>query len=133
MVLRPAMADLLVLFGGLMLGFGSLGSNYRESAQLAVVWSMAAIIPIFFLPVIVDQPNSLVARALSFFPLTTPITMMMRYASGEVATWEVVLSFVVLAAAIWVALKGSAKLFRVGLLLYGKKPTVPGIWRRLWA
>ncbi len=59
--------------------------------------------------------------------------MMMRYATGEVPWWEVGLSFVVLGLAIWVALRGSAKLFRVGLLLYGKKPTVPEIWRWLWA
>ncbi|MBI5368236.1 MAG: ABC transporter permease [Planctomycetes bacterium] len=121
------------LYGGLMLGFGSLGSNYRESAQLAVVWSMAAVIPMFFIPVIVDQPNGLVARALSYFPLTTPITMMMRYAAGDIPAWEVALSFVILSGGIWIALKGSAKLFRVGLLLYGKKPSPAEIWRWLWA
>ena len=59
--------------------------------------------------------------------------MMLRLTapSTVVPAWQVALSLLLLATAAWVALMGSARIFRIGLLLYGKTPSLPEILR--WA
>jgi ABC-2 type transport system permease protein len=65
------------------------------------------------------------------FPPMAPVTMMLRLsASGAaVPAWEIALSIALLAGSAFLALIGSARLFRIGLLLYGKTPTLPEILR----
>lgn len=118
------------LFGVLLTGTGSLGQNLKESQQLGIVWSLGSVVPIMFFMLLIDQPNGVFARVLSFIPLTAPVTMFLRLNSSEPPPiWEVALVGVVLAAAGWGALKVMGKIFRVGLLLYGKRPTLPEIIR----
>ncbi len=73
-------------------------------------------------------PNVLVARILSFFPLTAPTMMMLRLPLAEVPWVDVVGSIVVLLLSLPAALWTGGNLFRVGLLIYGKRPTLREIW-----
>lgn len=119
-----------LLFGTLLLGTGSLGQNLKESQQLGMVWSLFSVIPMMFMMIVLSEPNGIFPRVLSFFPLTAPVTMFLRLNSADPPPWwEVVLSAAVLAGSAWLALKVMAKIFRVGLLLYGKRPTIPEILR----
>jgi ABC-2 type transport system permease protein len=122
-----------LLYGSLMLGFASLGSNFRESQQMASLWSLIASAPAFILIALIESPQGGLARAFSFIPFTAPMTMMFRYVVDPTGTpaWEILLSAAILAGTAIVALLGSARLFRVGLLLYGKRPGVREIWRWL--
>ena len=121
-----------LLFGILLTGTGSLGQNLKESQQLGMIWSMGSIIPMVFMMLIVSEPNGVVARVLSFIPLTAPVTMFLRLNSTEPPpAWEIALAAVVLAAAVWLSLRIMGKIFRVGLLLYGKRPTLPEIFKLL--
>ncbi len=122
-----------LLFGTLMMATGSLGTTAQESQQLGMFWVIASILPLMFFPVMIAEPNGTAARVLSWIPLTSPMAMMMRMGSGEVPLWDLLLSLVLLAAGIWLALRFAAKVFRVALLLYGKRPTLPEIWRLLRA
>jgi ABC-2 type transport system permease protein len=74
------------------------------------------------------NPNMAIARVLSFFPLTAPTMMMLRLPLAEVPWVDVVGSIVLLLLAIPAALWAGAKLFRVGLLIYGKRPTLKEMW-----
>lgn len=124
-----------LLYGSLMLGFGALGTNFRESQQMASLWTFIGISPMFVHMAIIDDPHGAVARAFSFIPLTAPATMMLRYVTDPkgMPWWEAPAVLLLLAASTGGALLLSAKLYRVGLLLYGKRPGLREIWRWLRA
>lgn len=121
-----------LLFGVLLMGTGSLGQNLKESQQYGMMWSLGSVIPLMVLTLLIAEPNGVLARVLSFIPLTAPATMFLRLHSIDPPSWwETALSAGVLALSAWIALKLMAKLFRLGLLLYGKRPTVPEILKLL--
>jgi ABC-2 type transport system permease protein len=80
---------------------------------------------------ILDVPNGAMARALGWFPLTAPITMMLRLGTGQVPWWDVLVSAALLAAGVYLAIRVSGALMRLGLLMYGKRPTLREILRQL--
>jgi ABC-2 type transport system permease protein len=115
-----------------MTGTGALGTTARESQQLAAVWSIATVLPQALTRMsILDDPNGWVARGLGWFPLSAPITMMMRMATGKVPLWDILLAVLILSASVYLALRFTARLFRLGLLMYGKRPTLREIARQL--
>ncbi len=119
------------LFGTLITATGALGTNAREAQQFGMIWSLGAAIPWMFFALFLTSPDGMPARILSYVPLTAPVSIMMRTALGHVAWWEYLLSGALLVGAIVVALRMSGRMFRTALLMYGKRPTVPEIWRWL--
>jgi len=120
-----------LLFGAIMATAGSLGTSLRESQQLAGMFSFWASIPWFLAGVLFANPNAPIARVLSFFPLTAPTMMMLRLPIAPVPIEDIVGSIVVLLISIPVALWAGAKIFRMGLLMYGKRPALREIWATL--
>jgi ABC-2 type transport system permease protein len=118
-------------FASFMLGIGSLVSTYQEANQWAALISLSAMFPFFLLSAIVDQPHGPLAVILSIFPWTAPVTMMMRLPSGGVPAWQLAISMSLLLVSAILMLRLSARVFRIGLLLYGKTPNLPEILR--WA
>lgn len=116
------------LYAILMAGMGALGTTMRESQQLAGIFSFFAAVPYMISGFLFANPNMLIARILTFFPLTAPTMMMMRLPLAEVGWVDVAGSIIVLVLSIPAALWVGAKLFRVGLLVYGKRPTLKEIW-----
>lgn len=113
-----------VFFGSIMAGLGCVSGGSQESQQFASLWSVVAVLPMLFAPLILESPNAVLSRVLSYVPLTCPITMIMRCAAAEVAWWDIALSLVVMVAATYAALRLSARLFRVGMLLRGQRPSL---------
>ncbi len=122
-----------LLFGILMAAAGSLGTNVRESQQIAGLFSFAAAIPYMIGGFLFANPNAPIARVLSFFPLTAPAMMMLRLPLGTVPIVDIIGSILVLIATIPLVLWFGAKIFRMGLLMYGKRPSVREIIRMLGA
>jgi ABC-2 type transport system permease protein len=116
-------------FASFMLGIGSLVSSYQEATQWTALISFSAMLPFFLLSTIVDQPHGALAVTLSIFPWTAPLTMMMRLPAGGVPAWQIALSMSLLLASTLLMLRLSARVFRIGLLLYGKTPNLPEILR----
>jgi ABC-2 type transport system permease protein len=116
------------LFASLMAATGILGNSLQEANKLATVWTFASTFPAIVLAGTQDV-DSWIARAMSFFPLTAPVTMLIRASYSKVAWWEVLLSTLSLLVGIWLAVRYSAKIFRVASLMYGKRPTAPEVWR----
>jgi ABC-2 type transport system permease protein len=121
-----------LFFGGLMLGTGSLGSNMREAQQLAMVWSLTAAVPLMMMAVLVREPNGTVARVLSWIPFTAAPVVILRASNDAalLAWWEVAGALVVLMLATWIALRLGARLFRIGLLSTGARPSLREIVRQ---
>lgn len=118
--------------------FAAVGSAVNEDAQDAQSLMLPITMPIIFAMVImtkaVNDPNSSLAVFGSLFPLTSPIVMMARVAHGVpegVTVVQLLLSmfFLVIGfiATTWLA----AKIYRTGILMYGKKPTLKTLWQ--WA
>lgn len=118
-----------LLFGSLMLGLGSLGETHQEAQQFAGVVTFIAALPLGFTSVILTNPDSTVSRVLAFIPFTAPSIMIIRLGVGNVSWLDTVCSLMILGLSVYIALGLAAKLFRVGVLLYGKRPTIPEIWR----
>jgi len=120
-----------VMFGALALGLGSLVNSYQEATTISAILSFTAILPMMFgLSFMSEQGSSNpVARALSMFPVTAPISMAMRLSQGVVPWWEIAVSLGLLALAGWFVLRMASRVFRVALLLYGKTWNLPEIMR----
>ncbi len=120
-----------LLFGSLMAGIGALSTTVRESQNFVAVVTLPAAIPFFFLTIFAQEPNGTIATALSIFPLTAPLSMIMRLAVTDVPAGELMLSLGLLpltvAGAIWLA----GRLFRVNTLLMGTMPGLRDIPRLL--
>lgn len=118
-----------LLFATLMAVAGSMGTTMRESQQIAGIFSLAAAIPWMMMGVVFAQPNSVIAVALSYFPLTAPVMMLLRLGFSEVPAGQIVISLACLMTAIVISLWAGAKVFRVGLLMYGKRPGLKDLAR----
>jgi ABC-2 type transport system permease protein len=111
--------------------FAAIGSAVNEDPQDAQSLMFPITMPIIFALVImmnaINNPNSSMAVFGSLFPFTSPIVMMARVAQG-VSAWELLLSMLLLVAGFifttWIA----GKIYRTGILLYGKKIT----WKEMW-
>jgi ABC-2 type transport system permease protein len=121
-----------LLFGSLMLGTGSLGSNQREANQWGMIWAFFAAIPMMFLEMILREPHGTIARVLTWIPFSAPTTVVMRLTvePAGIAWWEILGSIAVLVASIWLTIRVAARLFRVGMLLTGARPKLREILRQ---
>lgn len=121
-----------LFFGGLMLGTGSLGSNMREAQQLAMVWSLTAALPLMMMAVLIRDPNGTIAKVMTWIPFTAGPVVILRASNDAalLAWWEVAGSLLVLLFATWVGLRVGARLFRIGLLSAGARPSLKEILRQ---
>ncbi len=120
-----------LVFASIMAGLGSIATTSREGQQMAGIFSLIGAIPLMFLQFILTNPGAPLTKILSYFPLTSPITMIMRLSTAEVQYYEVVLSIVILAVSAIIIIELSVKVFRASLLMYGKKPTPREVVRYL--
>ena len=113
-----------LLFAALYAGVGSIGATAKEGQGWSTIFTLPAIMPLWFNYFIIGSPEGAVSRTLTFFPLTSPITAMMRLATHAISAWEIALSLVILAGSIVLTMWLAAKIFRVFLLMYGKRPAL---------
>jgi ABC-2 type transport system permease protein len=101
----------------------SMGDDMGEGQSLTMVAMLPIILSIILISPVIENPTSALARWASIFPLFSPVLMPARLAF-EPPLWEVLLAVVLLAASavffVWLA----GRIFRVGVLLYGKKASL---------
>jgi ABC-2 type transport system permease protein len=118
-----------LLFAVVMAVLGSLGTTARESQSWSSIVSVTAVVPLFFLNVIIENPGHPVAVVLTLIPPTAPITAVMRLSAEGIPAWQLGLSLALLAGAIVFCMWAGAKIFRASLLMYGKRPGLREIAR----
>jgi ABC-2 type transport system permease protein len=122
LVLYFLMAYFMV--GSAMAAVGSAVNELREAQTLMGPLTMVFMIPFFAWFFISDNPNSTFATVLSFIPPLTPFTMILRVTAKEaVPLWQILASFVVGLAGVVSMVWMASRVFRVGVLMYGKPPT----------
>lgn len=110
-----------MVYASLLGGVGALaGPNQMgsSSADFVIIWPL--IIPIFFMMLLIENPNSTLAVVLSMFPLTAPVAMVTRLATGLVPVWQPVLAAGLMAALAFGIVRAVARAFRAQMLLSGQ-------------
>lgn len=133
LALAPLFFVLGYLFiGSLMLATGSLGSSIAESQKLTMGWAVLAIAPLFVLVVLIEEPNGALGHILSVIPFSAPLTLMVRLSvdPSGVSVADLSLAVASMLLATWLSVRVGARLFRVGLLLGGSRPTLREILRQ---
>lgn len=120
-----------LLFAALYSGIGSIVPTAKEGQGLSVIVVLPAILPYYFSYFIISNPEGALSKALTFFPLTGPITAMIRIPIKGIAPWEIALSVIILIGSVALTMWIAAKAFRVFLLMYGKRPALREIFRYL--
>jgi ABC-2 type transport system permease protein len=110
---------------------GAACNTDKEAQQLVAPIQMLMMLPWFVMFAIITNPDSSFAVALSLAPVYGPITMFVRTLVSEPPVWHVLLSIGISIVTIMVFFYVTAKVFRVGILSYGKRPTIPELWRWL--
>ncbi len=121
-----------LFIGSLMLATGSLGSSIAEAQKLTMGWAILAIAPLFVLVVLIEEPHGAAGHILSVIPFSAPLTLMVRLAvePDGVAPWDLGLAVASMLLATWLSVRIGARLFRVGLLLGGSRPTFREVLRQ---
>lgn len=117
------------LFSSLFAAIGSAVDQEEDAAQLQTPITLPLIIPILFMPAIMGNPDSLLATILSLIPFFTPILMTARIAATSVPLWQVILSIVLMILSLYFSIWIASKIYRIGILSYGKKPRFKDLWR----
>jgi ABC-2 type transport system permease protein len=139
LILRPAQIFFFVtyfLFGFLLYSsiaaaLGAMTNSEQELQQL----NMFLVLPLAFCMLmlfsLVNAPDSTLARVVSLIPFCSPLLMNFRISLGNPQPWEIGLSFVLMSGTIVAILYVASRIYRVGILMYGKKPNVSEILRWL--
>jgi len=103
--------------------------NYIIRRLLIMPITMIMMLPWFLLSIIITNPESNLAVGFSLAPIFGPLTMYVRTLVAEPPMWHIAVCILVSLATIAVLFWITAKIFRVGILSYGKRPTIPELWR----
>lgn len=108
---------------------GAVTSTTREGQQLSPLFVIPILIPVYFMGLIMQYPENIVVKILTFIPFTAPTTVIIRLGLSEIPIWELLLSIFILIASIILCFILATKLFRTYLLMYGKRPGIKEIAR----
>jgi ABC-2 type transport system permease protein len=122
-----------LVFAIIFVAIGAITTSAREGQQFAPIFTLAAVAPLWFSSAIILFPNNPAFIVLTIFPLTAPVTLMMRLGATEVPAWQIIVSIIVLTATVVGGLFLTAKIVRTFLLMYGKRPSLRQIIRSVRA
>jgi len=117
------------MYSGLYAAVGAMCNTDEEAQQAQLPLVLLQVAPIVLIMGVIRDPLSPLSTGLSLFPLFTPILMWARVASGVVPVWQVGLSFVLMVLAILAIAWIAGRIYKVGILMAGKRPTLPELWR----
>ena len=120
-----------LLYSSLYAMVGAMVDNETDPQQFL----MPILIPLmlaFYVGMfsVIEEPHGTISVVFSYIPLTSPVVMLMRIPFG-VAWWEVLISLLLLYITFFLVIKIASKIYRIGILMYGKKPTYKEVWKWL--
>jgi len=118
-----------LLYASVFTVVGAICTTEQDAQQLQGLITLPMVIPIIVLMLIIQSPNSPLAVVLSLIPFFTPMLMLGRIVVLQPPAWQIVLSLVLMVASIYGAIYFSSRVFRIGILMYGKRPGMREIIR----
>jgi len=122
-----------LLFAVVSLAIAAICSTVREAQGLAPLFTLTAIAPFWFISLLMFFPNSPIWVVFSIVPFSAPVMVMLRLGISGVPVWQLVVSMAVLVVSVLGGLWIAARLLRIYLLMYGKRPRLREIVRALRA
>jgi ABC-2 type transport system permease protein len=116
-----------LLFSCTFAALGAAVNSEQEAQQFQTIVILPIILPMILMTFVIREPNAPLSVALSLFPLTAPILMYLRILVRQPPAWQIATSIGLLLLAIWGLVSLAARIYRVGILMYGKRPTLPEI------
>jgi len=120
-----------ILYSSIAAALGAMTSSEQELQQMNIFLMLPLIACSTVIYRVVTEPTSFISKAFSFFPFCTPLIMYVRIAVGGASGLEIAISIVELILTIWLILWIASRIYRVGILMYGKRPNLPEIIRWL--
>ncbi|MEG1622354.1 MAG: ABC transporter permease [Alistipes sp.] len=117
-----------LLYSALFAAVGASVDNVSDAGQLTMIITTPIIFAIIAMMAVMKDPNSGVAFWCSMIPFTSPIVMMARIPAG-IPLWEPILSLILLFGTTVVMIWFAAKIYRVGIFMHGKKPTIKELYK----
>lgn len=118
-----------IIYATLYAAVGSMVNAQEEAQALSAPVTMLIIVPIILLRFIISSPNATSSVILSHVPFFQPILMFSRIIVDMPPAWEIALAFAIMIGSIYLLMLLAGRIFRVGILMYGKRPTLPEVLR----
>lgn len=119
------------LYAGLYAAAGAIVSSDQDSQQVQMPITLLLVVGVVSLNIVSGDPRGSSAAMMSLIPFWSPILMPMRYLLGGASLGDVALSFAILVISTVLVARGAAKIYRIGALMYGKRPTARELMRWL--
>ena len=117
------------MYSGLYAAVGAMCNTDEEAQQAQMPVILLLVVPIIFVTQVIAEPNAPLSVALSLVPLFSPILMFARAAAGAAPLWQIGLSVVGMVVAVGVIAWVAGRIYKVGILMAGKRPTLPELFR----
>lgn len=117
------------LYGSMYASIGAAVNTPQEAQSLVFPVMMPLILSVVFYPMVLSAPDSTLSVTLSLIPFFAPLLMFLRMTAVSPPAWQVGLSMLLMLATIAGITWAAARIYRVGILMYGKRPTFPEIIR----
>lgn len=117
------------VYASLFAAVGASFNNLQEAQQLAWLPSTFIVLPVLFLFPVINDSSSTLAVVTSLIPPLTPILMPLRIAVEMPPLWQVGLAVALTTLFVFLMVVLCGRIYRVGILMYGKKPTLAELWR----
>jgi len=118
-----------LLYASLYAAVGAASNDLREAQQLASGMVIVVVLPAVMAVTVINDPDSVQATVMSLVPLFTPLLMLLRIVVKAPPLWQVALGYALTAAFVALLLGLCARIYRVGILMYGKRPTLAELAR----
>jgi ABC-2 type transport system permease protein len=116
-------------YAALFAAIGATVSTEQEAQQAQMPVVLLLVISIMFLQPVLNNPEGMLATNLGWLPFSSPIVMPLRMSAVTIPPWEIGLSLFALAAGCYIAVYAAARIYRTGLLMYGKRPSMREVVR----
>jgi ABC-2 type transport system permease protein len=120
-----------LVFSASMLGLGASVTAEAESRQIAGLFTFLTVLPIMFLATFFSNPDGPLPVFFMFFPLTAAVGLILRMGLTTLPTWQIALSMTIQVITVIIVMWLAAKVFRLGMLMYGKRLTPRIMWQAL--
>lgn len=121
------------LYAVLFAAVGSMVSRTEELGQAVLPITMLSLVSFYIALFSISAPNILLLKVASFIPFTSPTAILVRIGAGVAPTWEILTSLAILAVSILIFGWLAAKIYRTGVLMYGKRPTFKELFKAMKA
>jgi len=116
-----------VFYTTLFVGIGSIVTTEQEAQQITTYLSLTLMLPIVIAMPAIQNPDVLILKIFSYIPLTIPSVMLLRVNIAPVPVVDLLITVAIMLVSIYIMIKLSAKIFRIGILSYGGRPTIKEI------